>query len=85
MQSLLAFVHLRHEQGAMTEDDLRLALLKQRKLFGTQKEMAKALGVSEQNLGRFITGKQGIRMHKMLEALGLECATVTVIRPKEAL
>jgi hypothetical protein len=70
MPAVFAPLHLRHEQGAaVTEDDLRLALLKQRKLFGTQKEMAKALGVSEKNLGRFITGKQGIRMHKMLEAL----------------
>lgn len=69
----------------MTEDDIRLALLKQRKLFGTQQEMAKALGMSEQNLGRFMTGKQGLGMHRLLKALGLEVVTVRVLKPKAEL
>lgn len=69
----------------MTDEDIRRALLKQRKLFGTQKELAAAIGVSEQALGRFMTGRQRCtdRHSKIFQALGLEVATVRVIRPKE--
>lgn len=64
----------------MTEDDLRVAILKQRKLFGSQKEMADALGVSEQNLNRFVCG-QGVRFRKMQEAIGAHIVTVTMLKP----
>lgn len=72
----------------MTEDAIRLVLLKQRKLFGTQKALAEAMGMSEQNLYRFLAGRQGLQGnggHKLMQALGLEAAMVKVIRPKEEL
>ncbi len=64
----------------MTEDDLRVAILKQRKLFGSQKELAEAIGISEQNLNRFICG-QPVRFRAMQEAIGGHVAMVRVLKP----
>lgn len=69
----------------MTENDIRRALLKQRKLFGTQKALAESLGMSEQNLYRFLAGKQGLvgnGGHKLLQALGIEPEIVRVLKPE---
>jgi hypothetical protein len=52
-----------------------------RKLFGTQKEMAAAIGVSEQNLYRFISGGQSIHFRKMQDAIGAHIAMVRVLKP----
>jgi DNA-binding Xre family transcriptional regulator len=66
----------------VTEDDLRLMLLKQRKLFGSQQELARAIGVSEQNLYRFISGVQkSLHMRKMQEAVGAHVVTVRMLKP----
>lgn len=66
----------------MSEDDLRLMLLKQRKLFGSQRALAQALGVSEQNLYRFIGGVQkGIHFRKMQDAIGAHVVTVRMLKP----
>jgi DNA-binding transcriptional regulator YdaS (Cro superfamily) len=73
----------------LTDEHIRLALLRQRSLFGSQQAMARALGVSEQNLGRFLTGKQGIMTArgrgKLIRALGLEVERVLVLKPKEGI
>lgn len=69
----------------MTDEHIRMALLKQRRLFGTQKALAEALGMSEQNLYRFLAGKQGLvgnGGHKLLQALGLEPAMVRILKPE---
>jgi methylphosphotriester-DNA--protein-cysteine methyltransferase len=66
----------------VTENDIRILLLRQVALFGGKEALADALGMSKQNLHRFLNGTQGLRHHKVLDALGLETAMVRVLKPK---
>lgn len=66
----------------MNEDDLRLMVLRLRKLYGSQKALAQAIGVSENNLSRFVAGKQtSFHFRRMQEALGAHITTVRIIKP----
>lgn len=73
----------------MTENDVRILLLRQVSIFGTKKQLASELGISTQNLHRFLAGKQGCanghgeRCAKIIQALGLEPVMVQVLKPKE--
>ena len=66
-------------------------LLLQRRLFGTQQELARALGVSEQALSNFVSRRTHFprRDSTILAALGLEVDAkmvwVSDIKPKEQL
>jgi hypothetical protein len=55
----------------VTENDIRIMLLRQAALFGGKEALADALGMSKQNLHRFLNGTQGLRHHKVLDALGV--------------
>lgn len=73
----------------MNAEDIRRALLKQRRIFNTQAELAGALGVSNQALSQFLSRK-GIAPRgdcQILRAMGLhtERVTQTVIEPDEKL
>jgi hypothetical protein len=76
----------------LNSDDIRRLLFQQRKLFGTEKDLAAALGMSRQALNAFVNRKRCSHHEcpsKIYEALGLKretkTVTVTVLRPKEEL
>jgi DNA-binding transcriptional regulator YdaS (Cro superfamily) len=65
---------------------LRRALLLQRRLFdGGDRELADALGVSHQALSQFLKRRHAIprRDCAIMQALGLEVATVKTLKPKD--
>jgi hypothetical protein len=76
-------LHLRDGAEPVTENDIRIMLLRQAALFGGKEALADALGMSKQNLHRFLNGTQGLRHRKVLDALGV--TYVKTLGPKEEL
>lgn len=67
----------------MTHDDLRRALLLQRRLFGSNEEMAAAIGVSGSALSHFLGRRNCTRSDsRIVQALGVEVAVERVVKLK---
>lgn len=71
----------------MTNDDLRRALLLQRRLFGSQTALADAMGVSPQALSQFLKRRNAIPRDdsQILKAMGLHVEVERVLKPDEKL